>query len=202
MKSLEEKIEKEGLVLPGNVLKVDSFLNHQIDPVMTMAMGRELIRLFSGVKIDRVLTVEASGIAIGLAAAYYAGAPLVFAKKKKSVLMTEEAYTADVYSYTKKETNTIAVLKKFLPEGEQVLIVDDFLANGEASLGMAELVRKAGSQVAGIGIAVDKAFQRGHNRLIEAGYRLESLAVIDSLDGGKVHFRRGGKDGEEEAHEV
>lgn len=131
MKSLEEKIEKEGLVLPGNVLKVDSFLNHQIDPVMTMAMGRELIRLFSGVKIDRVLTVEASGIAIGLAAAYYAGAPLVFAKKKKSVLMTEEAYTADVYSYTKKETNTIAVLKSSCPGESRCSSLTIFLPMGK-----------------------------------------------------------------------
>ena len=192
MKSLEEKIEKEGLVLPGNVLKVDSFLNHQIDPVMTMAMGRELIRLFSGVKIDRVLTVEASGIAIGLAAAYYAGAPLVFAKKKKSVLMTEEAYTADVYSYTKKETNTIAVLKKFLPKGEQVLIVDDFLANGCALQGLISIVRQAGANVAGIGIVIEKGFQMGGTIIRNLGYRLESLAVVESMDSdnGKIHFRK------------
>lgn len=190
MEQLKRKILSEGIVLPGNVLKVDSFLNHQIDPVLVMAMGEELARRFADAAIDRVLTVEASGIAIGLAAAYVLGVPLVFAKKSKSVLMTEDAYTAAVYSYTKKVTNQISVLKRFLPAGESVLIVDDFLANGEASLGLAELVHQAGSSVAGVGIAVDKAFQPGHDRLLHAGYRLESLAVIDSLDGGRVHFRK------------
>lgn len=188
MDILKERIAREGRVLPGNVLKVDSFLNHQIDPVLCMDMGKELARIFSDVPIDRVLTVEASGIAVGLAAAYAMGVPLVFAKKQKSVLMTGEAYTAPVYSYTKKETNTISVQKQFLPADENVLIVDDFLANGEASLGLASLVEQAGSHVAGIGIAVDKAFQNGHERLLKAGYRLKSLAVIASLEGGRVTF--------------
>lgn len=191
MDSLEKRIAKEGRVLPGNVLKVDSFLNHQIDPFLCMDMGKELARIFSDVHIDRVLTVEASGIAIGLAAAYALQVPLVFAKKRKSLLMTDEVYTAPVYSYTKKETNTISVLTQFLPAGENVLIVDDFLANGEASLGLASLVEQAGSRVAGIGIAVDKAFQNGHERILKAGYRLESLAVITSLEGGRVTFQEG-----------
>ena len=189
MEELKRRIREEGIVLPGQVLKVDSFLNHQIDPMLSMAMGQELAHRFSDVEIDRVLTVEASGIALGLAAAYALHVPLVFAKKSQSVLMHEDAYVADVYSYTKKVKNSILVLKKFLPPDESVLIVDDFLANGEASLGMASLVHQAGSRVAGIGIAVDKAFQRGHDRLIREGYRLESLAVIASLEGNRVHFR-------------
>lgn len=193
MQILQKRIQEEGIVLPGNVLKVDAFLNHQIDPLLCMEMGRAFARLFSDVSVDRVLTVEASGIAIGVSAAYALQVPLVFAKKKKSALMDEAAYTAPVYSYTKKETNTISVLKKFLPPGEEVLVVDDFLANGEASLGLAALVEAAGSRVAGIGIAVDKAFQQGHDRILSRGYRLESLAVIDSLDGGTVTFRRSGE---------
>ena len=189
MEELKRRILEEGVVLPGSVLKVDSFLNHQIDPDLSMAMGRVIARLFRDAAVDRVLTVEASGIAVGLCAAYAIGVPLVFAKKSRSVLMTEDAWTAPVYSYTKKTENTISVLKRFLPAGESVLIVDDFLANGEAALGMASLVEQAGARVAGIAVAVDKAFQAGHDRLIRAGYRLEPLAVIDSLDGGAVHFR-------------
>ena len=188
MDLLEQRILEEGIVLPGNVLKVDSFLNHQIDPKLSMAMGEEFADIFSDVQIDRVLTVEASGIAIALAAALHIGVPMVFARKRASVLMTEPAYTEQVYSYTKKETSNITVLKKFLPAGERVLIVDDFLANGEAALGMARLVEAAGSQVAGIGIAIEKAFQDGHQKILDAGYRLEALASIAALKDGKVEF--------------
>ena len=188
MDLLEQRILEEGIVLPGNVLKVDSFLNHQIDPKLSMAMGEEFADIFSDVQIDRVFTVEASGIAIALATALQIGVPMVFARKKASVLMTEPAYTEQVYSYTKKETSNIAVLKKFLPAGERVLIVDDFLANGEAALGMARLVETAGSQVAGIGIAIEKAFQDGHQKILDAGYRLEALASIAALKDGKVEF--------------
>lgn len=188
MDLLEQRILEEGIVLPGNVLKVDSFLNHQIDPKLSMAMGEEFADLFSDVQIDRVLTVESSGIAIALAAALQIGVPMVFARKKASVLMTEPAYTEQVYSYTKKETSSITVLKKFLPAGEKVLIVDDFLANGEAALGLARLVEAAGSQVAGIGIAIEKAFQDGHQKIQDAGYRLEALASIAALRDGKVEF--------------
>ena len=188
MDLLEQRILEEGIVLPGNVLKVDSFLNHQIDPKLSMAMGEEFADLFSDVQIDRVLTVESSGIAIALAAALQIGVPMVFARKKASVLMTEPAYTEQVYSYTKKETLNITVLKKFLPAGEKVLIVDDFLANGEAALGLARLVEAAGSQVAGIGIAIEKSFQDGHQKILDAGYRLEALASIAALRDGKVEF--------------
>ena len=188
MDLLEQRILEEGIVLPGNVLKVDSFLNHQIDPQLSMAMGEEFADLFSDVQVDRVLTVEASGIAIGVTAALKLGVPMVFARKKASVLMTEPAYTEKVYSYTKKETSNITVLKKFLPAGENVLIIDDFLANGEAALGLARLVETAGSKVAGIGIAIEKAFQDGHQKILDAGYRLEALASIAALDNGKVEF--------------
>ncbi|MCH3960103.1 MAG: xanthine phosphoribosyltransferase [Selenomonas sp.] len=190
MELLEQRILDEGIVLPGNVLKVDSFLNHQIDPKLSMAMGKELVRLFDGTKIDRVLTVEASGIAIGLTTAFVLGVPLVFARKKASVLMTEPVYMEKVYSYTKKESAEITVLQKFLPAGENVLLVDDFLANGEAALGMARIVEKAGSEVVGIGIAIEKSFQNGHKRILDAGYHLEALASVASLDDGKVTFVR------------
>lgn len=188
MDLLEQRILEEGIVLPGDVLKVDSFLNHQIDPKLSMAMGEEFADLFSDVKIDRVLTVEASGIAIAMATALQIGVPMVFARKKASVLMSEPAYTEEVYSYTKKESSNITVLQKFLPSGENVLIVDDFLANGEAAMGLARLVEKAGSTVAGIGIAIEKAFQAGHQKILDAGYRLEALASIAALRDGKVEF--------------
>ena len=174
MKLLEERIKKDGIVLPGNVLKVDSFLNHQIDPELSQAMGEEFARLFKDAGIDRVLTVEASGIAIGVMTALTLHAPLVFAHR--------------VFSYTKKEYSDILVLQKFLPAGENVLIIDDFLANGEAALGLAKLVEEAGSKVAGIGIAIEKAFQPGHQRLLDKGYHLEALASIASLEDGKIRF--------------
>lgn len=188
MKLLEERIKRDGLVLPGNVLKVDSFLNHQIDPELSQTMGREFARLFADAHIDRVLTIEASGIAIGVMTALEMHVPLVFARKKKSALITEPVYTHRVYSYTKKEYADILVLQKFLPAGENVLIIDDFLANGEAALGLAKLVEDAGSKVAGIGIAIEKAFQPGHQRLLDKGYHLEALASIASLDDGKIRF--------------
>lgn len=188
MKLLEERIKRDGIVLPGNVLKVDSFLNHQIDPELSQAMGREFARLFADAHIDRVLTIEASGIAIGVMTALEMHVPLVFARKKKSALINEPIYTHQVYSYTKKEYSDVLVLQKFPPAGENILIIDDFLANGEAALGLAKLVEEAGSKVAGIGIAIEKAFQPGHQRLLEKGYHLEALASIASLDDGQVRF--------------
>jgi xanthine phosphoribosyltransferase len=188
MELLKQYIIKEGFALPGNVLKVDSFLNHQIDPRLCVSMGKEFAARFSDVKIDRVLTIEASGIAIGLMAALEMNIPLVFARKKKSVLMTEEAYSTDVFSYTKKETSNISVLKKFMPQDERVLIIDDFLANGDAALGMARIVEAAGSEVVGIGIVIEKSFQAGHKRIRDAGYRLESLARIKSLENCTITF--------------
>ncbi|WCN38453.1 xanthine phosphoribosyltransferase [Aneurinibacillus uraniidurans] len=188
MEMLKEKIRQEGLVPSDNILKVDSFLNHQIDPELMMAIGEEFARLFADAGITKILTIESSGIAAALTAGLKLGVPFVFARKKKSVLMNEEVYMTDVHSFTKNETNQVTVLKKFLPAGETILIIDDFLANGEAALGLAHLVEQAGSTVAGIGIVIEKAFQNGATRLKEKGFRVESLARIASLTAGKVTF--------------
>lgn len=188
MELLKQRIMQEGFALPGNVLKVDSFLNHQIDPVLSVAMGKEFAKRFADLKIDRILTIESSGIAVALTTALEFNVPLVFARKKKSVLMTEEAYSTDVFSYTKKETSHVSVLKKFMPKHERVLIIDDFLANGDSALGMSRIVEAAGSEVAAIGIVIEKSFQAGHKRITDAGYRLESLARIKSLDNCKIVF--------------
>lgn len=188
MDLLKQKIIDEGQVLEGDILKIDSFLNHQIDPEMSYAMGREFVNIFSDVKVDKVLTIEASGIAIGLVTAYEFGVKMVFARKTKSLLLNDDSYTADAYSYTKQVTNHITVLKKFLTAGENILIVDDFLANGSAALALCSIAEQAGCKVVGIGIAVEKAFQDGEEKLIAAGYRVEPLARIKSLKGGKVTF--------------
>ena len=188
MELLKQRILQEGFSLPGNVLKVDSFLNQQIDPELSLKMGEEFANRFHDCKIDRVLTIEASGIAIGLTTALKLGVPLVFARKRTSILMTESMYSTEVFSYTKKETNRISVLKKFLPATENVLIIDDFLANGDSALGLAKIVEEAGSNVVGIGIAIEKSFQIGKSKLTAAGYRIESLARIKSLADCKIEF--------------
>ncbi|MEG6585407.1 xanthine phosphoribosyltransferase [Dendrosporobacter sp. 1207_IL3150] len=188
MELLKQKILDEGTVLSGNVLKVDSFLNHQLDPMLTMQMGAEFANRFENCRVDKILTIESSGIAIALATALKFNVPLVFARKKKSVLMNEETYSTEVFSYTKQETSNITVLKKFLPAGEKILIIDDFLASGEAAVGLANLVRLAGCEVVGIGIVIEKSFQSGADKLKQAGYRLESLVRIGSLDDCKVTF--------------
>ena len=188
MELLKQRILQEGFSLPGNVLKVDSFLNQQIDPELSLKMGEEFAKRFHDCKIDRVLTIEASGIAIGLTTALKLGVPLVFARKRTSILMTESMYSTEVFSYTKKETNRISVLKKFLPAAENVLIIDDFLANGDSALGLAKMVEEAGSNVVGIGIAIEKSFQIGKSKLTAAGYRIESLARIKSLADCKIEF--------------
>ena len=189
MKLLEERIKKDGIVLPGNVLKVDSFLNHQIDPELSKAMGEEFARLFGDAGIDRVLTVEASGIAIGVMTALTLHVPLVFARKKKSALINEPIYTHRVFSYTKKEYSDILVLQKFLPAGENVLIIDDFLANGEALRGLVEIVQESGAELLGIGVAIEKGFQPGGQKMRDAGIHLESLAIIESANETGIVFR-------------
>ena len=188
MQLLKDRILSEGYCLPGNILKVDSFINHQIDPELTMEMGREFVRRFSDTKIDKVLTIESSGIAIGMAVAAELGTKLVFARKNPSLLMQEDMYTCPITSYTKKESKLVYVLKKFLSEGENVLIIDDFMADGNAALGLANIVEQAGGKVVGIGIAIEKAFQRGAARVRDAGYRVESLARIKSLENEKITF--------------
>ncbi|OKP99971.1 xanthine phosphoribosyltransferase [Paenibacillus sp. P46E] len=188
MKLLRQKVISEGIVLGQGVLKVDSFLNHQMDPFLMREVGREFTRRFAGEKVTKVLTIESSGIAPGIMTALELEVPLIFARKQKSLTLTEDIFVEKVYSFTKKESNEITVSKKFIVPGERVLIVDDFLANGEAAFGLARIVEQAGGTVAGIGIVIEKAFQPGNRLLKEAGYRVESLVRIASLDDGIIAF--------------
>ena len=182
MNFLEERILKEGLVKEGNVLKVDTFLNHQMDVELLDEIGREFHRRFSDVEITKVLTIEASGIAIAYAVARCFGVPMVFAKKAKSVNIDGDMYTAEVESFTHKNKNQVIVSKKVLSADDKILIVDDFLANGCALQGLISIAESAGASVAGIGIAIEKGFQYGGRSIRNLGYRLESLAIVDSMD--------------------
>ena len=188
MKLLEDRIRSDGEVLPGNVLKINSFLNHQVDPELMKKVGEEFSRLFKDSGITKVLTCEASGIAPGVMTAYELHVPLVFARKKKPATLNEAVYWADVYSYTKKVTNQICVEQKFLDQDDCLLIIDDFLANGEAVKGMINIANQAGAQIAGVGIVVAKTFQGGSEWIKNHGYHLEALAEIDSLANNQVHF--------------
>ena len=188
MKLLEDRIRSDGEVLPGNVLKINSFLNHQVDPELMKKVGEEFSRLFKDSGVTKVLTCEASGIAPGVMAAYELHVPMVFARKKKPATLNDAVYWADVYSYTKKVTNQICVEQKFLHKDDHLLIIDDFLANGEAVKGMINIANQAGAEVAGVGIVVAKTFQGGSDWLKEHGYRLEALAKIASLANNQVHF--------------
>ena len=191
MNFLEERILKDGLVKKGNVLKVDSFLNHQMDVALLDEIGKEFHRRFSDLGITKVLTIEASGIAIACATARYFEAPVLFAKKSKSVNIDGDVYVAEVESFTHKCKNNVIVSKKFLNEGDKVLIVDDFLANGCALQGLISITEQAGAEVMGIGIAIEKGFQIGGRVIRNLGYRLESLAIVDAMDDetGSVTFR-------------
>ena len=182
MNFLEERILKDGIVKEGNILKVDSFLNHQMDVALIDEIGKEFHRRFADKKITKVLTIEASGIAIAYAAARYFNVPMVFAKKAKSVNIDGDMYTSEVESFTHKNKNTVIVSKKFLSEGDRVLIVDDFLANGCALQGLISITEAAGASVEGIGIAIEKGFQYGGRSIRNLGYHLESLAIVDSMD--------------------
>ncbi|WP_077624303.1 xanthine phosphoribosyltransferase [Sediminibacillus massiliensis] len=188
MELLQEKIRQEGIVLNDNVLKVDSFINHQMDPVLMKEIGEEFARLFQSKNITKVLTIESSGIAPAIMTALELGVPSIFARKRKSLTLTNDLYTAEVYSFTKKETNEITVSKKYLHEGDNVLIIDDFLANGQAAIGLAEIVELAGANVSGIGILIEKSFQPGADKIRSKGYHLESLARVKSLQEKKVEF--------------
>lgn len=182
MNFLEERILRDGIVREGNVLKVDSFLNHQMDVALIDEIGKELHRRFGDCGVTKILTIEASGIALAFAAARYFNVPFVFAKKSKSVNIDGDVYAASVESFTHKCTNTVIVSKRFLHAGERVLIVDDFLANGCALRGLISIVEAAGAEVAGIGIAVEKGFQQGGEEIRRLGYRLESLAIVEAMD--------------------
>ncbi|MGG2066318.1 xanthine phosphoribosyltransferase [Bacillus sp. S14(2024)] len=188
MKLLQEKIMREGKVLSDDVLKVDAFLNHQIDPVLMQEIGKEFAKRFKDEKITKIVTIESSGIAPAVMAALEFGVTVVFARKRKSLTLQDNMYIAKVYSYTKQETNEISISKQYIHEDDRVLIIDDFLANGQAALGLMNLVQQAGATVAGIGIVIEKAFQDGGSKLRESGVRVESLAEIASLDNGTVRF--------------
>ena len=192
MNFLEERIEKDGVVKPGNVLKVDSFLNHQMDIALMNEIGREFHRRFADKQITKVLTIEASGIAIAYPVANEFGVPMVFAKKSKSINIDGEMYVAEVESFTHKNKNQVVVSKKFLGPQDHVLIVDDFLANGCALQGPISIVESAGATVEGLGIAVEKGFQIGGKVIRNLGYHLESLAIVDQMDAetGTITFRR------------
>ncbi len=191
MNFLEERITNDGIVKPGNVLKVDSFLNHQMDIGLMNEIGREFHRRFADKPITKVLTIEASGIAIAYAVANEFGVPLVFAKKSKSINIEGDMYVAEVESFTHKNKNQVIVSKKFLGPEDHLLIVDDFLANGCALQGLISIAEASGATIEGLGIAIEKGFQIGGRVIRNLGYRLESLAIVDSMDAetGTITFR-------------
>ena len=191
MNFLEERIVKDGVVKSGNVLKVDSFLNHQMDIALMEEIGREFKRRFGGKQVTKVLTIEASGIGIAAFVAKEFGVPMVFAKKSKSINIDGDMYVAEVESFTHKNKNQVIVSKKFLHEGEHILIIDDFLANGCALQGLISIVESAGATVEGCGIVIEKGFQEGGHRIRNLGFKLESLAIIESTNAetGEIIFR-------------
>ena len=191
MNFLEERIVKDGVVKEGNVLKVDSFLNHQMDIELFDQMGAEFKKRFADRPINKILTIEASGIGIACVVAQHFGVPVVFAKKTKSINIEGEMYTAEVESFTHKCKNQVIVAKKFLSEDDHVLIIDDFLANGCALQGLIQIVKAAGGTVEGIGIAIEKGFQSGGTVIRNLGYHLESLAIVEGMDAstGEITFR-------------
>ncbi len=189
MKALEEKILKEGVVLPGNILKVGSFLNHQIDADFIMDMGKEIARLFSGKNVTKILTIETSGIAVALGAAAAMHVPMVFAKKNRTSNLSGELYQASIHSYTHGVDYVAVVEKKYISPDDKVLIVDDFLANGKAIEGLMEIVRQAGATIVGAVTAIEKGFQGGGDELRKNGVLVESLAIIDSMENGDIVFR-------------
>ena len=191
MNFLEERILKDGTVKPGNVLKVDSFLNHQMDIALMEEIGREFKRRFAGKNITKVLTIEASGIGIAAFVAKEFGVPMVFAKKSKSINIDGEMLVAEVESFTHKNKNQVIVSKRFLTAEDHILIIDDFLANGCALMGLIQIAGTAGATVEGLGIVIEKGFQTGGQIICNLGYHLESLAIVDAMDAetGSISFR-------------
>lgn len=192
MNFLEERIVKDGIVKEGNVLKVDSFLNHQMDIALFDKIGQEFKERFKDKKINKILTIEASGIGIAAVTAMHFGVPVVFAKKAKSINLEGEMYVAEVESFTHKTKNQVIVSKKFLNEEDRVLIIDDFLANGCALQGLIQIVQASGAVAEGIGIVIEKGFQPGGRIIRNLGYQLESLSIVDAMDpaSGGIIFRR------------
>ena len=195
MNFLEERIVKDGIVKPGNVLKVDSFLNHKMDIDLMEQIGKEFKRRFAGKHISKILTIEASGIGIAAFVAREFGVPMLFAKKSKSINIDGEMYVAEVDSFTHKNRNQVIVSKKFLTANDHILIIDDFLANGCALQGLISIANSAGATVEGLGIIIEKGFQIGGNVIRNLGYHLESLAIVESMDAetGTIVFRDQGK---------
>jgi len=189
MKALEEKINKEGLVFPGNVLKVGSFLNHQLDVEFLMEMGDEIKRLFEHDGVTKIVTIEASGIAIAVAAAAKMHVPVVFAKKTKTSNLSGESYTANVHSFTHNKNYDIVISKQFINENDCILLIDDFLAVGNALNGLIDIVKQAKATLAGAAIAIEKGFQGGGDALRAKGIKVESLAIIESMQDGKIVYR-------------
>ena len=191
MNFLEERILKDGKVSAGNVLKVDSFLNHQMDVALLDQIGKEICRRYEGKKITKVLTIETSGIAIAYSVAQQLGVPMVFAKKSKSINLSGDMYVAQVESFLHNDVENVIVARKFLSEDDNILIVDDIMANGCALQGLIAIVESAGARVEGLGVAIEKGFQMGGRLIRNMGYRLESIAIVDSMnvDSGSICFR-------------
>lgn len=189
MELLKQRIQRDGSISDENIIKVDSFLNHQIDVPLLNKIGKEFEKRFATEKVDKILTIEASGIAIAAIAAQYFHVPVVFAKKSESKNLDIDTYESNVYSYTKGKSYIIRVSKKYLKEGENILILDDFLANGKAAQGLLDIIEKAKCNIAGIGIVIEKGFQSGGKEIREQNIKLESLAIIDGVKNGKIIFR-------------
>ncbi|AYG00329.1 xanthine phosphoribosyltransferase [Lactococcus allomyrinae] len=190
MKLLEDRIHLEGRVLGNDILKVDRFLTHQIDYKLMKAIGKRFADVFADSGVTKVITIEASGIAPAIYAAEALDVPMVFAKKAKNITMNDELLTTEVYSFTKKMTSTVQISKKFIEENDKVLIIDDFLANGQAALGLIKLMEQANSEVVGLGMVIEKSFQDGRKQLLDKGLKLVSLARIEKFEKGEVVFAK------------
>lgn len=188
MKLLEDKILKDGKILPGGVLKVDNFLNHQVDVAFLNLLAEDIYNHFKNCHVNKILTVEASGIGLACFVAQFFNCKLLIAKKHKSINISNDVYSATVYSFTHKTENFIMVSKEYLNEGDKVLIVDDFLANGNACLGLIDIVKQAKGEVLGISCAIEKTYQGGHDKLVNLGYDVYSLARIQEMEEGSIHF--------------
>lgn len=190
MYALEQKILSEGIVLSDEVLKVDAFLNHQIDLVMMQLIGKEFAARFKDAGITKIITIEASGIAPAIMAGLELGVPVIFARKYQSLTLKDDLYRSKVFSFTKQTESTIAISNKHISSADKALVIDDFLANGQAALGLIDLIHQAKAEVVGVGIVIEKSFQPGRDILLEKGYRVESLARVKSLANGTVEFVR------------
>ena len=188
MYALEQKILNEGIVLSDQVLKVDAFLNHQIDPVLMQQIGKEFAARFKDTGITKIVTIEASGIAPAVMAGLELSVPVIFARKYQSLTLKDDLYRSKVFSFTKQVESTIAISNKHISSTDKVLVIDDFLANGQAALGLIDLIHQASAEIIGVGIVIEKSFQPGRDLLLEKGYRVESLARVASLENGTVTF--------------